>query len=55
MDAQEYRSKLIEWDAESLDKRVERWKRLIPATYSVELPNLIWDFIVEADDMLMCS
>lgn len=53
MDEQEYRSKLIEWDAKSLDKRVERWKRLVPATYSVELPNLIWDFLVEADDMFI--
>ena len=53
MDVQEYRSRLVEWDAKSLDKRVERWKRLVPATYSVKLPNLIWDLIVEADDMFI--
>jgi len=53
MDEKEFRDKLIEWDKASLDRRVERWKQLVPATYDVTLPSLAWYYIVEADDMFI--
>jgi len=51
MDEKEYRSKLNEWDAKSLDKRAERWKRLVPATYQGRLPDLLWEYVTEVDDL----
>lgn len=53
MDEQEYRAQLRKWDEASLDRRVKRWKQLVPATYSVTLPNLVWYYITEADDMFI--
>jgi len=53
MDEKEYRDKLIEWDKKSLAPRVKRWKQLVPATYDVTLPNLVWYYITEADDMFI--
>ncbi len=51
MNDRDYRDKLIEWDKASLDRRVERWKQLVPASYDVTLPNLAWHFITEVDSM----
>lgn len=53
MDEQEFRAKLIKWDEKSLDKRVERWKELVPANYTVPLPSLLWEYVTEADDMFI--
>ena len=53
MNDKEYRAKLIEWDKKSLDKRVERWKQLIPANYDVPLPELVWSYLSEADDLFI--
>jgi len=51
MDEKEFRAKQIEWDRASLDRRVERWKQLTPATYDITLPNLAWYYITEMDEM----
>jgi len=51
MDEKEFRLKLIEWDTKSLDKRVERWKRLVPAAYQGRLPDLLWEYVTEVDDL----
>lgn len=53
MDEQEYRTKLIERDKASLDRRVERWKQIMPVTYNVTLPDLAWCYLTEADDMFI--
>jgi len=53
MNDKEYRDKQIEWDKKSLDKRVERWKQLVPVTYDVTLPNLVWYYITETDEMFI--
>lgn len=53
MDEQEFRAKLCEWDEASKDERVKRWKQLVPATYNVTLPNLVWYYITEADDLFI--
>lgn len=53
MDETEYRAQLYRWDEASIDKRVDRWKQLIPATFGMTLPNLIWYYINEADDLFI--
>ena len=53
MDKKEFRDKQIEWDKASLDRRIERWKQLVPATYDVTLPNLVWYYITETDEMFI--
>lgn len=53
MDEKEFRDKQIEWDKASLDRRIERWKQLVPATYDVTLPNLVWYYITETDEMFI--
>lgn len=50
MDEQEYRKRQKKWDEASLDKRIERWKRL-ETTYYGKLPNLLWEYVTEADEM----
>lgn len=50
MDEKEYRLNLIERDAASIDKRVERWKRLAPASYQGRLPDLLWEYVGEVVD-----
>lgn len=47
----EFRAKQIEWDKKSLDKRVERWRQIVPATYNVPLPELVWGYLSMADEM----
>ena len=51
MDEAEFRKKQIERDKESLEKRIRRWKKLVPATYNVNLPNLVWYYLTESDEM----
>jgi len=51
MDEAKFRSDLMKWDSSSLDDRVARWKQIAPATYISPLPNLLWEYISEADDM----
>jgi len=51
MDENEYRTKEIEWFNKSLDKRVERWKQIVPATYNVSLPELVWGYLSMTDEM----
>jgi hypothetical protein len=51
MDVSEFRSELIKWDAKSLDDRVNRWMQIKPGTYNVPLPDLVWEYLTEADDM----
>jgi hypothetical protein len=51
MDDGEFRENLIARDRESLDDRIKRWKQIQPASYGVYLPDLLWEYIVEADDM----
>ena len=51
MKEDEFKAKQIEWDKKSLDKRVERWKQIVPATYNVPLPKLVWGYLSMADDM----
>jgi len=53
MDEQEYRAKISTSDAASLDKRVKRWKQLVPSTFDVTLPNLVWYYLTEADEMFI--
>ena len=53
MDGKEFRDKQIEWDKKSLDKRIERWKQLVPATYNVPLPELVWGYLSETDDLFI--
>ncbi len=53
MDEQEYRAQLHKWDEASLDRRVKRWKQLVPTTYNVTLPSLAWYYITESDDMFI--
>lgn len=55
MDDKEYRAKQIEWDKKSLDKRVERWKQLVPATYNVPLPELLWGYLSATDEMYIAG
>jgi len=51
MDENEFKTSLRKMDIESLNKRVERWKQLVPATYNKPLPDLLWEYLTEADDM----
>src|SRR4030042_6394963 len=53
MDEQEDRAKLIERDQASLDRRIERWKQLMPVTYNGTLPEIAWSYLTEADDMFI--
>ena len=51
MDRREFKKKIAGWDDSSRDIRVERWSELIPATFTADLPHLIWRYITEAEDM----
>ena len=51
MREEEFRTKQIEWDKKSLKSRVERWKQIVPATYDVPLPELVWGYLSMADEM----
>lgn len=51
MDEQEYREQQRKWDEASLDNRVGRWKQLVPAVYDTKLPDLLWEYVTEADEM----
>ena len=55
MKEDEFRAKQIEWDSKSLDKRVERWKQIIPAVYEVPLPELVWGYLSEVDKMYIAG
>ncbi len=50
MDEQEYREKQQKWDAASLDKRIERWKKIETAYYG-RLPDLLGEYVEEAVEM----
>ncbi len=51
MDTQAYRDKLTKWDQESREERVLRWQQIKPASYGSLLPDLLWEYIVEAVNM----
>ena len=55
MDEGEYKARQIEWDKKSLDKRVDRWKQLVPATYNVPVPELVWGYLSMADEMYIAG
>lgn len=55
MDEYEFRAKQIEWDRKSLDKRVERWKQIVPSTYDIPLPELVWGYLSMADEMYIAG
>ncbi len=51
MNDDEYKAKEIEWFNKTLNKRVERWKQIIPATYNTPLPELVWGYLSMTDEM----
>lgn len=51
----EFRTKQIEWDRKSLDKRVERWKQIVPSIYDTPLPELVWGYLSIADEMYIAG
>lgn len=55
MDEYEFRAKQIEWDRKSLDKRVKRWKQIVPSTYNIPLPELVWGYLSMADEMYIAG
>jgi len=55
MDENKFREKLTEWDRKSLDDRVERWKQIVPAIYDVPLPELVWGYLSEVDEMYIAG
>lgn len=55
MDENEFRAKQTEWDKKSLDKRVERWKQIVPAMYDVPLPEMMWGYLSEVDEMYIAG
>lgn len=50
MDERKYREEQQKRDVKSLDKRVERWKKIKPAYYRM-LPTLLWEYVNEADEL----
>ena len=55
MDEKDFRAKQVEWDEKNLDRRVERWKQIVPATYDVTLPSLAWYYITKATEMYIAG
>ena len=51
MDWVAYRNKLIEWDAQSLDDRVRRAKRIVPQTTGLGTPDLHWSYSTQLTDL----
>lgn len=48
MDEQRLRELLAKLDADYLDDRVKRCMQMVPLTYQAALPDLLWEYTVEA-------
>jgi hypothetical protein len=55
MDEKEFTELLLKRDEATLKERIERWKKFSPVTYKVQLPELLWDYIVNADEMYVAG
>ena len=53
MDWVAYRNKLIEWDAQSLDDRVRRAKRIVPQSTGLGTPGLHWTYATQLSDLFV--
>ena len=53
MDWVAYRDKLIERDAQSLDDRVRRAKRIVPQTTGLGTPDLHWTYSTQLTDLFV--
>ena len=47
------RNKLIEWDAQSLDDRVRRAKRIVPQSTGLGTPGLHWTYATQLSDLFV--
>jgi hypothetical protein len=48
VDEQQFRERLVTLDADSRDDRVKRWGHIVPLTYRAALPDLLWEYSIEA-------
>ena len=48
---EQIRSDFIKRDNGTLEDRVERWSQMKPAAYCEALPALVWDYLIEVDEM----
>jgi hypothetical protein len=51
MNEEEFRKYQITSDQKSLEEKVRRWKQLQPVTYGQPLPELMWEYVTEVDEM----
>lgn len=53
MNEEQFRKYQITRDQKTLEGKVRRWKQLRPVIYGQALPQLMWDYLTEADEMFI--